>query len=326
MFEDLKIVELAMYLPLPYCGAFFANFGANVIKIEHPNGDPLKNMDSKIYQTLNKKKHIEHIDIKDLSNKAKLLNILKDADILLNGFKPTFLKKFGFDYETLKEINPSIIYISLYAYEKDTPLENKAGHDLNFISLSGIIDCLKTVPKLFSFQMADMAGALWSIIGSLYMLEKRRKTGLGGKLDLSLFRSCLSFFPFFYFCEEMGKIQDGILYGDYACYGIYKCKDSKYIAVGSLEEKFLKRLLHLMNIPFEEKKLYERDEQKNLKKLLEEKFLSESRDHWIDFFKNEDICLTPLLEKNETLKMIQDWIGEGKVEDFILFPINYERD
>ncbi len=320
MFEKLKIVELAMYLPLPYTGAFFANFGAHVIKIEHPEGDPLKKLDLKIYQTLNKKKQVKYIDIKDDKNKALLIDILKDADILLNGFKPNFLKRYNLDYEAINNINPSLIYISLYAYEKNTPLENIAGHDLNFVSLSGIIGSSKIALKPFNFQMADMAGALWSIIGSLYMLEKRRKTGKGGKLDLSLFRSSLTFFPFFYFSEEKGEIQNGILYGDYACYGIYKCKDSKYIAVGSLEPKFFKKLFKLLKINFDEDKLYSKREQRYLKNLLKEKFATQTRDYWTDFFKNEDICITPVLEKNETLNLLKHWLKEENIENFLLFP------
>lgn len=326
MFEKLKIVELAMYLPLPYTGAFFANFGARVIKIEHPDGDPLKKLDPKIYQTLNKKKHVEYINIKDEVNKPKLLDILKDADIVLNGFKPLFLKKYTLDYESIKDINPSIIFISLYAYEKNTPFENSAGHDLNFVSLSGIMGNLKNELMPFPFQMADMVGALWSIIGSLYMLEKRKKTGTGGKLDLSLFRACLSFFPFFYFCEEKGAIDNGMLYGDYACYNIYKCKDNKYIAVGSIEEKFFKRLLYLLDINFDENKLYSEKEQKHLKKLLQQKFITQTRDYWTDFFKNEDLCITPILEKNETIKLLTNWFGENKLEDFLLFPYEYKQD
>lgn len=320
MFEKLKIVELAMYLPLPYTGAFFASFGANVVKIEHPEGDPLKKLDSNIYQTLNKKKHIKYIDIKDERNKTLLIDIVKDADILLNGFKPTFLKKYNLDYEAINRINPSLIYISLYAYEKNTPLENIAGHDLNFVSLSGIMGSSKAGLKPFNFQMADMVGALWSIIGSLYMLEKRRETGMGGKLDLSLFRSCLTFFPFFYFSDVRGEIQDGILYGDFACYNIYKCKDNKYIAVGSLEAKFFKRLLNLLKINFDESKLYLKKEQRHLKNLLKEKFITQTRDYWIDFFKNEDLCITPILEKDETIKFLSRWFGENSLENFLLFP------
>lgn len=326
MFENLKVVELAMYLPLPYTGAFFANFGANVTKIEHPNGDPLKNMDKKIYQTLNQKKQIKHLDIKDEAGQTKLRNILKDADIVLNGFKPNFLKKYNLNYESIKDINPSVIYISLFAYEKNTPFKNYAGHDLNFVSLSGIMESSKIEPKPFHFQMADMVGALWSIIGSFYMLEKRKKTGIGGKLDLSLFRACLSFFPFFYFSEEKGSINNGMLYGEYACYTVYKCKDDRYIAVGSIEEKFFKRLLNLLNINFDETKLYSEQEQKHLKELLQKKFITQSRDYWIDFFKNEDICITPVLEKTETFDLLSTWFGEKNLENFLLFPFENNRD
>lgn len=322
MFEEINILEFAMYLPLPYASAFFANLGAKVTKVEHPDGDPLKNLDSKVYNILNRKKNIEYLDIKDPSNKEKITELLKNSDIVLNGFKPSFLKKYGFDYDSIKEINPSIIYISLSAYEKNTPLANKAGHDLNFVGLSGIIYSPNDAPKPYKFQMADMAGALWAIIGAFYMLEKREKTGNGGFLDLSLFRSCLSFLPFFYFSSEEGWIDKGMLYGDYGCYNIYKCKDNKFIAVGSIEEKFFKRLLELLEIPYNTSNLYTHEGQKYYKKLLEEKFLSKEQEYWINFFENEDICVTPVFDKNEILKILKDWLGEENITNFILFPIN----
>jgi len=326
MFEDLKILELAMYLPLPFTGSFFANAGAKVIKIEHPTGDPLKSLDSEIYTVLNKKKHILYIDLKDNSKREEILSIIKEVDVVLNGFKPSFLKNYNLDYENIKLINPSIIYISLYAYEKNTPFENKAGHDLNFVSLSGIMSGSNMPPAPLPFQIADMAGALWGIIGTLYMLEKRRKTNIGGSLELSLFRSCLSLFPFFYFSQVNGLIEKGMLYGDYACYNVYRCRDGKFIAVGSLEEKFFKRLLELLNIEFDQTKFNTPEGQHFYKKILEDKFLLHDRAYWVDYFKNEDICITPILEKKELFLLLKDWHENISLEDILMFPFNLKRD
>jgi alpha-methylacyl-CoA racemase len=322
MFKDLKILELAMYLPLPFTGAFFANAGAKVIKIEHPMGDPLKNLDNEIYTALNKKKQILHIDLKDNTRRGEVLSIIKEVDVVLNGFKPSFIKTYNLDYENAKLINPSIIYISLSAYEKNTPFENKAGHDLNFVSLSGIMRSLNMPPAPLPFQIADMAGALWAIIGTFYMLEKRRKTNNGGNLELSLFRSCLSLFPFFYFSKENGLIEKGMLYGNYACYNVYKCKDGRFIAVGSLEEKFFKKLLEMLNIEFDQTKFNTPEGQDYYRKVLADKFLLYDRDYWINYFKNEDICITPILEKKELLMLLKEWYENISLEDFLMFPFN----
>lgn len=325
MLENLTIIELAMYLPLPYAGSFFAHAGANVIKVENPLGDPMKNIDSNIYNVLNKQKKIKYLDLRNEKQREELKKLIKDADVVLNGFKPGFLENLGLDYNKIKEIAPQIIYISLAGYDKNLDIANKAGHDLNFISLSGIIGSLNEQPKPFNFQMADMTGALWAIIGTFFMLEKRRKFNRGDCLDLSLFRSLLSFFPFFYFSSPNGIIEKGGLSGEFACYNIYKCKDNKFFAIGCVEEKFFRRLLELLNIEYKNNTIYEEDKQKFYINKLQEKFLQQDRDYWISFFKNEDICVTPVIDKDEFFNFLKTSLWQDNLMDFLLFPIDFSR-
>jgi len=323
MLSHLKVVELGMYLPLPYAGGVLRRFGAKVTKIEPPiTGDPLKDFDLSAYDYLNSGKEILYLDLKKEEDRKKVYETILSADVVLNGFRRGFLKKMGIDYEGVKEKNPSCIYISLAGYEKGFKDGDKAGHDLNFVSLSGIMQDFAEQGKLFPFQIADMAGALWAVIGVFYMLEMRRQTGKGGELDLSLFRSLLSFFPFFYAASKGGGIESGIFSGKFACYNIYKAKDDKNIAFGCIERKFFKRALDVLRISYDEEILYKPEHQEELIRNISKVISQKEFAYWKELFEEEDICVTPVLDKNgfyEYLKL--QGLNEKAFKDFLFSPI-----
>jgi alpha-methylacyl-CoA racemase len=326
MSDRLSVVELAMYLPLPYAGAFFANMGAKVTKIENPKGgDPLKSLDKRAYDTLNRKKKIRYFDLKNRDEIDKIRKLILEADIVLNGFRRGLLDKIGLGYSEIKEKNPGVIYINLAGYEKDMSIGGKAGHDLNFMGLSGIMPSFSGAQGPLPFQAADMSGALWAIIGALSMLNNRKTTGKGAELDLSLFRSALSFFPFFYFCEETGNIDKGLFRGKSACYNVYKCKDNKDIAVGSLEEKFFKRLLEILGIAFDGNRI-DLNGQGKLINRVKKAFMSKASSYWLKKFEKEDICVSPVYNREEFYSFMEkEGVQKNTREDFLLFPVNQRK-
>lgn len=322
MFEGFKIVELGMYLPLPYVGGFFANMGARVIKIEHPkSGDPLKEIDVSAYKYLNEKKEILYLDLKDSKKKEEMYKILLSADVVLDGFRRGFLSRLGFDYDEIKKTNPSCIYISLAGYERGLKDENKVGHDLNFVALSGIMQSFSGQNSPFPFQLADMAGALWAIIAVFYMLEKRRVTGEGGNCNLSLFRSLLSMFPFFYGASFGSDIDYGIFAGKFACYNFYETKDSKKLAFGCLEKKFFKRALEIIGVQFDEEKLYKREFQEELKRAIGNVIKEKEAAYWNEVFEKEDICVTPVLDKEAFFNYLNAQGVKNNIKDFLFSPL-----
>ncbi|GAB4434480.1 MAG: CaiB/BaiF CoA-transferase family protein [bacterium] len=325
MLKDLKIVELAMYLPLPYAGGVFAEMGAKVTKIESPvGGDPLKSFDISAYNYLNAKKEVLYLDLKNENDVKQIYELILDSDVVLNGFRRGFLKNKKLDYETLKEKNSSLIYISLAGYEKGLKDANKAGHDLNFVSLSGIMQNFAEEGRLFLFQLADMAGAFWAVIALFYMLEKRRSFGVGGEIDLSLFRSLLSFFPFFYGAGKGGGIETGIFTGSFACYNIYETKDNRKIAFGCIEKKFFKRALDLLELSYEEDKLYDSSYQEELRDKVRAAIKDKDYDYWMEIFGSEDICITPVLGKEDFYSYLKlQGVNEEALRDFLFSPINY---
>ncbi len=320
--KGIKVVELGMYLPLPYTGAFLKKMGAKVIKIEQPKkGDPLLAIDSKIYRALNSEKEVIYLDLKDIKDINRIKKKLLTADIVLNGFRRGFLDKIGLGFGEISNKNKKIIYINLYGYSKNISLKDKAGHDLNFLALSGMFDHLKGWCKPLPIQVADMAGALWAIIGSLVMLKKREKEGKGGELELSLFSSLISFLPFFYFSKEDSAISKGLLYGESPFYNLYECSDGKLMAVGSLEEKFAKRLLEILKIEYNGN-IFSEDNRIIIYDKLKKAFKSKKQDYFIKLFESEDICITPVFSKKEFFQFFKDGLlRRDDLKEKVFFPI-----
>lgn len=320
--KGIKVVELGMYLPLPYTGAFLKKMGAKVIKIEQPKkGDPLLAIDSKIYGALNSEKEVVYLDLKDIKDINRIKKKLLTADIVLNGFRRGFLDKIGLGFGEISNKNKKIIYINLYGYSKNISLKDKAGHDLNFLALSGMFDHLKGWCKPLPIQVADMAGALWAIIGSLVMLKKREKEGKGGELELSLFSSLISFLPFFYFSKEDSDISKGLLYGESPFYNLYECSDGKLMAVGSLEEKFAKRLLEILKIEYNGN-IFSEDNRIIIYDKLKRAFKSKKQDYFIKLFESEDICITPVFSKKEFFQFFKDaLLRRDDLKEKVFFPI-----
>ncbi len=323
--KNLSVVELAMYLPLPYAGAFMAKIGANVFKVEMPGtGDPLKNIDNSAYKALNKDKKIIYKNLKDQNHINEVKELLLSSDLVLNGFRRGFLDKLGLGYKDISAINKKVIYINLYGYPKEMSIREKAGHDLNFLALSGILEELnrfQRFTKPLPLQVADMSGALWAIIASLLMLNRRYIEKAGGEIDLSLFSSLLSFMPFFYFSEKEGEIEKGLLSGGNPFYNIYRCKDGKMFALGCLEDKFARRLLQILKIEAHDDVLLGKKKRFYFKR-LKEAFSTRERDYFVELFEKEDICVSPVMSKDEFFRFLRkNGIRKGDIRDFIAFPV-----
>ncbi|GAV24404.1 CoA transferase [Carboxydothermus islandicus] len=243
------ILDLTRLLPGPYGTFLLAAYGAKVIKIEEPVvGDYLKSMfssdggDSFIYRVLNNNKEKIYLNLKDASDREKFLNLVKEATVLVESFRPKVMDRLGIGYKRLKEINPKLIYINLGGYLEGSEQAEKAGHDINYLAQSGILgDTYKDGPVVFGAPIADFAGglALSSLVmGSLYY---QKVTGQGMYIQIGiaeLMKSWGVLTAAFY--GEKDKVPPpgkGILKGGVVCYNIYRAKDG-YISLGALEEKF----------------------------------------------------------------------------------------
>lgn len=312
--EGVKVLDLSRYLPGPFCTQILADFGAEVIKVEDPKGGdlgrllpPLVNGESTRFYTVNRNKKSITLDLKKEEGKALFKRLVTTCDVVIDQFRPGVMTKLGLDYERLKEINPGIIYCAITGYGMSGPLRDAAGHDLNYLSLAGVTELTgnyQGMPAMSGVQIADIAGGtLYAVIAILLALMHRAKTGQGQLCDIAMLDGSISLLSY-----TLGEWSGGdklpergsdLLTGGYACYNIYETKDKKYISVGAIEGKFWAEFCEKINRKEYIKIQLNPHQQLEMIKDIRAVMLEKTRDEWVDFFANSDICLTPVLALDE---------------------------
>ena len=200
--SGVRVLELARILAGPWAGQLLGDLGADVTKIEHPQGGDdtrgwgppfVANKDgtqtSAYYHCCNRGKRVERLDFQDPQSRARLITLVKDSDILIENFKTGSLQKYGLDYESLKAVNPGLIYCSITGFGQDGPYANRAGYDFMIQAMSGIMDVTGErdgPPLKTGVAIADLFTGHYAVAGILAALYARTKTGKGAWLDLSL--------------------------------------------------------------------------------------------------------------------------------------------
>lgn len=312
--EGIKILDLSRYLPGPFCTQILADFGAEVIKVEDPRGGdlgrsltPLIDGESARFYTVNRNKKSITLDLKQAAGQDIFKKLAVQADVVIDQFRPGVMKKMGLDYEKLKEINPGIIYCAISGYGQTGPLREAAGHDLNYLNLSGVTGLTGTyqgMPAMSGVQIADIAGGtLYAVIAILLALTSREKTGLGQLCDIAMMDGSISLLA--YTLGEWagwGKLPErgnDVLTGGYACYNIYKTKDDRYVSLGAVEDKFWAEFCVKINRSDYIREQWNTSLQADIKADVRAVMLTRTSDEWVEFFAQSDICFTPVLTLEE---------------------------
>ena len=325
--SNYKVLDLSQYIPGPYATRQLADLGADVIKIEPPTGDPMRhfmsnskpksNCDldcdgdtnindddySPIYQHLNRGKRIVKIDLKQDSGKEILSNLLKNADVLLESFRPGVLARLGFDRDTLNTLNPQLIHCALSGFGQNGPYEQKAGHDLTYCAASGALSNSGTVEKpVMSFPpVADHAGAMQACNTILAALLSRTHTNTGAFIDISLYESVLAW-QYLNFHAKDPQRESLLLNGGVAYYNIYQTADARFIALAPLEAKFWMAFCKAVSKPEWLDRQSDELPQTALIEEISELFKTQTLYHWNGLFKNIDCCYEPILLADEVAK------------------------
>lgn len=250
--SGIKVIDLSLLLPGPLCSMYLGDMGAEIIKVENPRAmDATRVMFKKangtpsLYLMLNRNKKAITLNLKKEKSREILFKLLENADILLEGFRPDGLAKMGYGYDDLKERFPKLIYCGIYGYGTEGKYRNFAGHDVNYLSLSGVLSQTGKTPQIPGYQLADIGGgtmtALSSILAALYA---REKTGKGQKISVSMMDSSLPFLSLYGgIYGATGKNPEGgneLLSGKLPNYNVYQTKEGRWVALGALEDMFLK--------------------------------------------------------------------------------------
>jgi len=248
----IRVLDLSRLLPGPFLTMVLADLGADVVKIEDPRlGDymrqipPAKGGMSGRFLAVNRGKRSIVLDLKAPAGRDALLRMAGSADVVVESFRPGVMDKLGVGYAALAAANPRIVMCSISGFGQTGPYVARAGHDLGYIALAGVLamgGSAGGAPMMPGVQIADLAGgSLWGATAILAALVGRHRTGKGAHLDISMTEGALALLG-----PELGNLDCGVhptrgverLNGGVACYGVYRTKDDRYLAVGALEPKF----------------------------------------------------------------------------------------
>ena len=279
----LLVVDLTRHLPGPFASRELLRLGARVVRLEAPEGDPLRTMAPAWDALLNVGKESVVCDLKADAEFGRAL--CARADVVLEGFRPGVAERLGVGPD---DVPDRVVYCSLTGFGLDGPHATRVGHDLNYLGWAGVL--ADTAPALPPVQVADLAaGALAAVADVLAALLERERTGRGARLVVSMTHGSHRFVAH----RLDGDPLPRFLTGGLACYGVYASADGRWLTVGALEEKFFARLCELIG----RSDLVERqfgDDQEGLRRELEAAFSSRPLDEWLRVFDGEDVAVGPV--------------------------------
>lgn len=316
--KDFKMLDLSRLLPGLYCSLLLADMGMEVLKVEDIErgdytrfGEPLKKGINPSFIALNRNKRSIRLNLKTDEGKEIFYRLIKTYDVVLEGFRPGVMERLGVGYEELRKRNPRLIFCSISGYGQDGPYRDRSGHDLNYLSIGGILELMGSKggpPIIPCVQIADIGGGgLMAAIAILTAIIHRERTGEGQFLDISMLDGILSWLSSYaakYFTNgELAERGDMLLSGRYACYQVYETKDKRYMSLGALEEKFWKNFCKAIGKEeFIEKQYVEGEERLRIIEEIKKVFREKTQKEWIDFFKEKDVCCEPVLNFDEIFK------------------------
>jgi crotonobetainyl-CoA:carnitine CoA-transferase CaiB-like acyl-CoA transferase len=316
--DGITVLDLTRLLPGAVATMMLGDFGADIIKIEEPGlGDPARQSRAGIKQpgayflATNRNKRSVTINLKHERGREVFLKLAEKADVVVEGNRPGVMDRLGIGYETLKQVNPRLIYCAITGYGQDGPYRLKAGHDANYLSVAGLLSVNGPKggpPVLSGVQLADLAGgSLHAVIGVLLALQARERTGEGQMVDVSMMDGSLAlmYVPFASFLANGAQPERGNegLSGRYACYQIYETKDGRYLSLGALEPKFWENACRTLGREDFIGKCFLGSAQEEMIAAFREIFKTRATAEWLAAFENIDTCIALI---NDIAEMIDD--------------------
>jgi crotonobetainyl-CoA:carnitine CoA-transferase CaiB-like acyl-CoA transferase len=304
--SGIKVLDLSRLLPGPYCSMILADHGARVIAVE----DKRFKSDGLFLTTVNRNKEHISLNLKTEEGKEIFFQLVKDSDVLLEGFRPGVVKKLGIDYDTVRKVNPKIIYCSITGYGQTGPLKDQAGHDVNYLSYSGVLDLIGEPgrpPVIPGVQIADIAGGgMNAAIGVLLALHARERTGKGQHIDISMTDGMVGLLPIPLFFQEINgqspERGNALLSHRYACYNTYETADGRYISIGAVENRFWKPLCEHLGVSEYASLQYDDHRRQEIIDFMRTTFQKKNLSEWEEELADLDVCWGRIQNLSEVLQ------------------------
>ncbi|MEX1036066.1 MAG: CaiB/BaiF CoA-transferase family protein [Sneathiella sp.] len=306
-----KIVEMGGIGPGPMCAMLLADLGADIVRIDRLADPGLGSMPSSRNSLLMRSRRSISVDTKSKEGREVVLKLIEQADGLIEGFRPGVMERMGLGPEEALERNPKLVYGRMTGWGQDGPMAKAAGHDINYIALSGVLHAIgrkgeAPVPPLN--LVGDFGGgALYLALGIVCGILEAQKSGKGQVVDTAMVDGAASLMTMFFGLMAAGNWKDergvNILDTGTHYYDVYETADRKYISLGSIEKKFYQELLERTGLDKED--LPPQMEPKSwpiIKARLTEIFKTKTRDEWDDIMLGTDVCYAPVLSIMEATK------------------------
>ncbi|HEU4411464.1 MAG TPA: CaiB/BaiF CoA-transferase family protein [Polyangiaceae bacterium] len=313
--DGVRVLDLTRLLPGPFASLVLADLGARVDKLEDPGGgDYLRAMPpahengtSAAFAALNRGKRSLVLDLKRPAGRRALLRLLPHYDVLFEQFRPGVLARLGLGHDALRAAAPRLVICALTGYGQTGPLAQRAGHDLNYLARAGLLGLTGPAgapPPVPGFQLADVAGGLWSVIAILAALRQRDQSGEGALLDVAMVDGVLGFATTAMAGLGLGHAPERgaeVLTGGIAPYNTYLSEDDQIMTLAALEPKFWASFCEGVGLACDMTALLPGPHQPALKAEVAAIFRSKTRAEWEAFAAQRDCCVEPALAPGELL-------------------------
>jgi len=315
----VKVLDLSRLLPGPLASLVLADLGAQVDKVEDPGGgDYLRLMpphlseggnvadgQSAVFLALNRNKRSAVIDLKQPAGRDAVRRLVRSYDVVLEQFRPGVLDRLGIGHATLLEENPRLVVCALTGYGQDGPLAHRAGHDLNYLARAGVLGLQGPAgapPAVPGFQLADVSGGLYAVIGVMGALTERARTGRGQVVDVAMIETAMPF-ALFGFGLSFGGASPArgaeAITGGIAPYQTYLTRDGGAMSLAALEPKFWMAFAAGVGHEVQMSDLVPGPHQDELRAKIGALFLTRTRAEWTAYAAEHDCCLEPVLSPEE---------------------------
>jgi alpha-methylacyl-CoA racemase len=302
--KGFKIIEFAGIGPGPMCGTFFGDMGADVIRIDRPNADP-----SLAPGAASRSRRSIALNLKNPNAIDVALSLVESADAIIEPFRPGVMERLGLGPDVCLARNPKLVYGRMTGWGQDGPLANAAGHDLNYISITGVLDAIGKkggVPVPPLNLVGDFGGGTMLLaFGLVCGLLETSRSGKGQVVDAAMVDGASMLMATIQGMHAMGawttEREDNLLDGGAHFYRCYECKDGKAVSIGAIEPQFYQLLREKMGLeadpafdPQMDKTVWSK-----LGDELENRFKQKTREQWCDIMEGTDICFAPVLDLDE---------------------------
>ncbi|MBW4936072.1 CaiB/BaiF CoA transferase family protein [Marinobacter sp. F4206] len=347
---SLKVLDFSTLLPGPYATMMLSDMGAEVLRVEAPDRVDLTKVmppfDGKIstaFSYLTRGKETLQLNLKQTEAVEKVKELVLDYDIVVEQFRPGVMDRLGIGYEALKAINPKLIYCAITGYGQTGPYRNRAGHDINYLSLAGVSShCGRadSGPPPMGIQVADVAGGSHhAVMGILAAVIERQQTGEGQFVDISMTDAAFALNAMSgAACLAGGQEQapETALLNGGSFYDYYRTRDNRWLSIGSLEPQFSARLCETLGLS--EMKSFalsqNPEHQQALKAALKEKISEKTLAEWQEIFADQDACVEPVLTIAEAAEhpqlkargmVVEVDRGDGQLQKQLGFPVRFTK-